>query len=88
MARASSVLPVPGGADQQAALGNLAAQALELLRIFQEIHQLGQLLFGFVDTGHIVKRDFLGFFGKQPGTRLAEPPWPHRARRLCPASGA
>ncbi len=43
MARASKVLPVPGGPDQQAALRNLAAEALEFLRILQELDDLLEL---------------------------------------------
>ena len=38
MARASSVLPVPRRSDQQYALGDLAAQPLELLRVPQELY--------------------------------------------------
>jgi hypothetical protein len=59
-------------ADQQAALGNLAAQALELLRVLQEVHQLLQFLLGFFDAGDIVEGDAAGLFRQQAGPRLAE----------------
>ena len=59
-------------ADQQHALGNLAAQALELLRIAQELDDLLQLQLGLVDAGDVVEGDPAGLFGQQPGPALAE----------------
>src|SRR3546814_6483494 len=55
MARASSVLPVPGGADQQAALGDLAAETLEALRVLQELDDLLELGLRLVDAGDVVE---------------------------------
>ena len=54
-ARASSVLPVPGGPDQQHALGDAAAEALVLLGVLEEVDDLDQLGLGLVDAGHVVE---------------------------------
>ena len=54
-ARASSVLPVPGGPDQQHALGDAAAEALVLLGVLQEVDDLDELGLGLVDAGHVVE---------------------------------
>ena len=53
MARASSVLPVPGRADHQHALGNLAAELLELARVLEEVDDLADFLLGLVDAGDV-----------------------------------
>ena len=52
-ARASSVLPVPGRADQQHALRDPPAEARVLLRVLQELDDLLQLVLGLVDAGHV-----------------------------------
>src|SRR3546814_13475973 len=44
-------------ADQQTALRDLAAEALELLRVAQELDDLLQLLLGLVYAGHVVEGD-------------------------------
>ena len=59
-------------ADQQAALGNLAAQALELLRVLQEVDDLLELGLGLVDAGDVLEGDAAVLLGQQPGARLAE----------------
>ena len=50
------------GANHQGTLGNLAAQALEFLRIFQEVDDLGQFILGFIDPGHVIKGDAVFVF--------------------------
>src|SRR5262249_6296621 len=42
-----------GRTDEQHALGNLAAELLELLRILEEVDDLAQLFLRLVDTGHV-----------------------------------
>ena len=54
-ARARSVLPVPGGPNEQHALGDARAQGLELLRVLQELHDLVQLLHRLVGPGHVAE---------------------------------
>ncbi len=63
-------------ADQQAALGDLAAQALELLRVLQEVDDLLELGLGLVDAGHILEGYAAVLLGQQAGARLAKT---HRA---------
>ena len=58
--------------DEQHALGDAPAQLLEFLRLAQELDNLLQLFLGFVDTGHILKRDLLLLHREQPGAALAE----------------
>ena len=69
-----------GRADQQHALGDLAAKALELLRIPEEFDDLLQFTLGLVDAGHIVKRHSPLLLGQHSGARLAEP---HGASAAC-----
>ena len=57
VARASSVLPVPGAPDQQHALGRAGAEAPILFRILQEVDDLVDLRLHLVDAGDIVERD-------------------------------
>ena len=71
-ARASSVLPVPGGPEQQHALGDLGPDRAELLGVLQELLDLLQLLDGFVDAGHVVEGDLGLVLGDLLGLRLAE----------------
>ena len=67
-------------ADQQNALGNPAAQLLELLRLAQELDDLLQLFLGFFHARHVLERDFLLLRGMQPGAALPE------AQRLVAAA--
>jgi hypothetical protein len=46
-----------GRADEQHAARNAAAEALEFLRIAQELHDLLQVLLGLVDAGDVVEGD-------------------------------
>ena len=54
-ARASSVLPVPGGPTSSTPRGMRAPRRVELLRVLQELDHLGQLLLGLVHAGHVVE---------------------------------
>ena len=72
MARASSVLPVPGGPTSSTPRGMLAAEALELAGIAQELDDLLQLLLGLVDAGDVLEGDAAMRLGQQLGARLAE----------------
>ena len=58
--------------DEQHALGDAAAELLELLRLAQELDDLLQLFLGFVDAGHVFERDLLLLHGEQAGAALAE----------------
>ena len=68
-----------GRADQQRALGDLAAQLLELARVLQEIDDLLQLVLGLVDAGDVLEGDAVLVLGQQPGLGLAEAHGPPRA---------
>jgi len=61
-----------GGTDQQDALGNLAAQTLELLGILKEFDDFLEFLLGFVDARHILEGDTTDLFRQQPRPALAE----------------
>src|SRR5205814_444232 len=61
-----------GRADQQAALGDLAAEPLELLRILQEVDDLLELGLGLVDAGDVLEGDAAVLLGQQTRARLAE----------------
>ena len=54
-ARASSVLPVPGGPTSKNAFGHRARQAGHLLRIHEEVDDLFQLALGLVDARNVVE---------------------------------
>ena len=56
----------------QDALGDLAAELLELRRVLQELDDLAQLFLGLVDAGHVLERDLVLLLRDQPGARLAE----------------
>ncbi len=59
-------------ADQQAALGNLAAQPLELLRVLQEVDDLLELGLGLVDARDVLEGDAAVLLGEQAGARFAK----------------
>ena len=67
MARASSVLPVPGRADEQHAAGDASSQTLEFLRIAEELDDFLQILFGLVDARHVFEGDATMCFGEELG---------------------
>ncbi len=58
--------------DEQHALGNAAAQLLELLRLAQVFDDLLQLFLGLIDAGHILEGDLLLLHREQARTALAE----------------
>jgi hypothetical protein len=72
MPLASSVLPVPGGADQQQAARNAPAELLELLRVLQEVDDFLDLFLGLVAAGDVGKGDLVGAFVQHAGLALAE----------------
>ena len=55
--RASSVLPVPGGPDEQDAARNAAADRREARRLLQEVDDLLHFVLGLVHAGDIAERD-------------------------------
>ena len=71
-ARASRVFPVPGRSDEQHALGDAAAEALELLGFAEELDDLLELFLGFVYAGDVLEGDLLLLHGQQAGAALAE----------------
>ena len=71
-------------ADQQHTLGDLAAQALELLRIAQEFDDLLDFLLRLFDAGNVLERDPAGALGQQARARLAEAHGPAGPRLHLP----
>ncbi len=61
-----------GRPDQQQALGDLAAEALEFLRILEEFDDFLEFLLGFVDAGDVLEGDATVLLVQQLGARLAE----------------
>ncbi len=61
-----------GRADQQHALRDLAAEALEFLRVLQELDDLLQLALRLVDAGHVVEGHAALLLGQHARARLAE----------------
>ena len=74
-----------GRADQQHALGDPAADLLELLRVLEELDDLLELLLGLVDAGDVVEGDAAVLLGQKARARLAEA---HRLAAAATASGA
>src|SRR5207253_2392722 len=64
-------------ADQQRALGDLAAQSSELARVLEVLDDLLKLLTSLVDSGDVLKGYAALLFGQHPGAALAEA---HRSR--------
>jgi hypothetical protein len=81
-ARASSVLPVPGGPTSSTPLGILAPIAWKRSGVLEELLDLLQLLDGLVGPGHVGEGDrglVLGRTGGPWTGRSASPPTrPHR----------
>src|SRR5206468_425747 len=65
-------LPRPRGADQQNALGNAAAEFLELLGIFEEFDNLLEFLLGFIGSRNVLEGGLLLLGGKQARAGLAK----------------
>ena len=72
MARASSVLPVPGRTDHEHALRDLAAKFLELAGIFQEVDDFDHFLLGFLDARDIGEGNIYLVLAQEARTALAE----------------
>ena len=72
MARASSVLPVPGGPTSKHAARDAAAEPLELLRVAQELDDLLEVVLGLVHAGDVLEGHAAVPLGQQLGARLAE----------------
>ena len=80
-----------GRTDEQHAARNAAAEALELLRIAQELDDLLQVFLGLVDARYIVERDAAMRLGEQLRLGLAEAHGPagaalHLARQEHPGA--
>ena len=58
-ARASSVLPVPGGPESSTPFGDRRAQAPVLVGVAQEVDDLDELVLGLVDARDVVEGDAL-----------------------------
>ena len=71
-ARASSVLPVPGGPTSSTPRGMRAPSAVELLGVLQELDHLGQLLLRLVHAGDVVEGDDGLVAEEHAGPALAE----------------
>ncbi len=59
MARASRVLPVPGGPTRRTPFGNASAEFLEFLRVAQELDQFLDFILGFLDSGDVLEGDLV-----------------------------
>ena len=59
-------------ADHEHALGNLAAEPLELARVLEEIDDFDDLLLGLLDTRNVSERHGDLVFAEQPRPALAE----------------
>ena len=81
IARASSVLPGAGRADQQHALRHRAAEPLVLLGVLQEVDDLDQLVLGLVDAGDVGEGDLLLGLAVALGAALPEAEDAARRRR-------
>ena len=62
----------PGRAHQQNTLGDFPAEALELLRILEELDDLFEFLLGLVDPGDVGEGHFLLVRCEETGLRFAE----------------
>ena len=58
--------------DQQCTTGDLAAETLELVWIFEEVDNFNNVILGFVNTCYISKGDLALLFGEQFRARFAE----------------
>ena len=72
IARASSVLPVPGGPTSSTPRGMRAAEPLEFAGVAQELDDLLQVLLGLVDAGHVLEGHAAMRLGEELRAALAE----------------
>jgi len=89
IARASRVLPVPGGPTSKTPRGMRPPSRWNFLRIAQKLDDLLQVLLGLVDAGDILEGHPTLRFGEQLGLRFAKPHRPprpalHLARHINP----
>ena len=63
---------MPGRADEEDALGDAAAEALELARLLEELDDLAELVLGLLDPGDVLERHLLLLGGEELGPALAE----------------
>jgi hypothetical protein len=82
IARASSVLPVPGEPTIRTPRGILPPELLELGRILEEVDDLAHFLLGLVDAGYVGESHGYLVLVQQPSAALAEG---HRAAASRPA---
>src|SRR5207237_10089061 len=59
-------------ANHQDTLGNAATQSLEFLGIFEELDQLRNFFYSFINARDVFKGRFIPLFGKKPGLAFAE----------------
>ncbi len=71
-ARAMRVLPVPGGTDEQDALGDAGADVAEALGVLQEVDHLGDLQLDAVVAGDVVEGRAGALGGVGLGLRAAD----------------
>ena len=71
-ARASKVLPVPGGPSRRTPLGILAPECLVTLGVAEEIDDFHQFGLRLVAAGHVVEGHAGLLLGNQPRAALAE----------------
>ena len=72
MARASSVLPVPGGPTSSTPLGILPPRRWNFCGSLRNSTISCELLLGLVDAGHVVEGDAADLLGQQARAALAE----------------
>ena len=65
-------LACPRRADEQHALGDAAAEPLELARLLEELDDLAELGFGLLDAGDVLEGQLLLLAGEELGPALAE----------------
>ncbi len=61
-----------GRANHKNAFGDAAAEALELLGIFKELHQLRHFFDSFLNARYVFEGRFVAFFGQEAGLALAK----------------
>ena len=71
-ARASSVLPVPGGPTSSTPRGMRAPSCVELLGVLEELDDFLQLLLGLIHAGHVLEGDDGLIAQEHPRAALAE----------------
>ena len=67
-----------GRADQQRALRNLAAEALEFVRVLQEVDDLDEIFLGLIDAGDVLEGDAALASRSAAWRGSCRSPWPCR----------